>query len=159
MSTMKLFNNEINVSTYKMAKTKIDDPMCACEICGKQFREYNFLHRTKITEPRGINYTDFLNIPRATEKSTKRIDNILRSVEKAKIGSHKKYQVKGYHEYKQISKKLNENGIKHELEISDTHLMKKLSEIDVYVNTRYTYQKYASYKSNDVNCMYIKVWK
>jgi hypothetical protein len=159
MSTIKLFNNEIKASTYKMAKTELDDPMCACEICGKQFREYNFLHRTQITEPSGINYADLLNIPRATEKSTKRIDNILHSIEKAKIGSHKKYQVKGYYEYKEISKKLNENGVRHELEISDTLFMKKLSEMDVYVNTKYIQQRYASYKNDDVKCMYVKVWK
>ena len=159
MSTIKLFNNEIKISTYKMAKTDLDDPMCACEVCKKQFRKYNFLHRTTCRKPTEIDYTNFLHIPEATNKSTKRIDNILHSIEKAKFGSHKKYQVKGYYEYKQISKKLNEDGIRHELEISDTLSMKKLSEIEVYVDASYPKSNYATYKSDNVNCMYIKIWK
>jgi hypothetical protein len=35
------------------------------------------LHITKISKSTGINYSIFLNIPRATKKSTKRIDDIL----------------------------------------------------------------------------------
>lgn len=154
-----LFNNPIKVSTYSMAKTEIDDPMCACNICRKQFREYNSLHKTPIAKPIDLDCNKFLHTSRAIEKSTHRINEILKHIENMKTGSHKKYQVRGYHEYKQISKHLNEYGIRHELELSNTQYTKKLSELEVYVNTRYIQQNYAIYKSDNVKCMYVKVWK
>jgi hypothetical protein len=141
-----------------MAKTEIDDPMCACETCRKQFKDYNLRFRKNYTPTQKINYNDFLNIKNATDKSTKRINNILSNIKKMKKGSTKKYQIRGYYEYKQISKELNILNIRHKLEISDTLFTNKLTELELYINSNYPRQQYQNYINEKVNCMYINVW-
>lgn len=157
MTTIEHFNNPIKISVYEMAKTEIDDPMCACETCRRRFKDYNLRFRKNYTPTQKINYNDFLNIQNATDKLTKRINNILSNIKKMKKGSTKKYQIRGYYEYKQISKELNILNIRHKLEISDTLFTNKLTEIELYINSNYTTQKYPNYINEKVNCMYINV--
>lgn len=97
-------------------------------------------------------------IQNATDKLTKRINNILSNIKKMKKSSTKKYQIRGYYEYKQISKELNILNIRHKLAISDTLFTNKLTEIELYINLNYTEQKYPNYINEKVNCMYINVW-
>jgi hypothetical protein len=141
-----------------MSKTELDNPMCGCEICRKSFKEHNFRFRENYTPIQKINCDNFLNKQDAIDKSTKRINNILHNIEKMKKGSTQKYQIRGYYEYKQISKKLNILNIKHEIVISDTLFMNKLTELELYVDLQNTEHKYPNYISEKVNCMYIKVW-
>ena len=62
---------------------------------------------------------------------------IFYTIQKNEKGSTRKYQIRGYYEYKQISKKLSILNIRHKLEISDTLFTNKLTEFELYVNSKY----------------------
>ena len=94
-TTAEHFNNPIKIYVYEMSKTEIDDPMRGCETCRKTFRDHTLSFRKNYIP------TQKINIQSATDKSTKRINNILHNIEKMKKGSARKYQIRGYYEYKQ----------------------------------------------------------
>jgi hypothetical protein len=100
-----------------------------------------------------------LDPERANSKSRRRVENILACVGQMPRSSVRKYQVRGYYEYNQLSAILAEKGVKHALEISDTLTMRKLKEVEVYVNEDRPQHQYAVYKNEPVKCMYIKVWR
>jgi hypothetical protein len=52
---------------------------------------------------------------RMIEKNNKNITMILNNIQKMKIGSSKKYQISGYHQWKQLDKLLFNSEIKYEL--------------------------------------------
>ena len=104
------------------------------------YKNYNLENNLKkITQTYDFNGniidTDFLyfNYNNAYEKSSKRINIIINQINNKKNGIIKKYQVRGYYEYKIIKKYCIENNINHDLIIDENILTNKVINIKQYI--------------------------
>ncbi len=94
-------------------------------------------------------------------KSSNRIRQIVKNISTLKLCSTKKYQVRGYYEYKQIAKIIDSGypNIKYKLEYSETQHTNKLKSINMYIDPKYKYGGFTEYISEQNKCMYIVVTK
>lgn len=102
----------------------------------------------------------YLNLSNAYEKSSKRINNIIGQINNKKNGNVKKYQVRGYYEYKIIKNYCQINNIKHELVIDDIILTNKVIKIKQYI-TDYDYENNLQkliIENEKVPTIYIKIY-
>ena len=104
------------------------------------YKNYNLENNLKkITQTYDFNGnitdTDFLyfNYNNAYEKSSKRINNIINQINNKRNGIIKKYQVRGYYEYKIIKNYCIENNIIHDLIIDENILTNKVINIKQYI--------------------------
>jgi hypothetical protein len=101
----------------------------------------------------------YFNYDNVHEKSAKRINNIISQINKKKCGI-KKYQVRGYYEYKIIHKYCITNNIKHELIIDENVVTNKVTNIKQYV-TDYDHENNLQQlivEHEKVPVMYIKIY-
>jgi len=102
----------------------------------------------------------YLNLSKAYEKSSKRINNVIGQINNKKNGNVKKYQVRRYYEYKIIKNYCQINNIKHELIINDTILTNKVVKIKQYI-TDYDYENNLQkliIENEKVPTIYIKIY-
>lgn len=109
-----------------------------------------------------IRNTDFLyfNYDNAYEKSSKRINNIINQINNKKNGAIKRYQVRGYYEYKIIKNYCITNNIKHDLIIDENTLTNKVTNIRQYVSN-YDYENNLQkliVENEKIPTMYIKIY-
>ena len=111
---------------------------------------------------RNIIHTNHLyyNFHDAYDKSSRRINNIINQINNKKNGIVKKYQIRGYYEYKFIKKYCIEKNIKYDLIIDENILTNKVKIINQYI-TDYDHENnlYKLIVENDkIPVMYIKIY-
>lgn len=102
----------------------------------------------------------YYNFHNAYDKSFRRINNIISQINNKKNGIVKKYQIRGYYEYKIIRKYCIEKNIKYDLIFDEHILTNKVKNIKQYV-TNYDYEnnlRKLIVENNKIPAMYIKIY-
>lgn len=124
-------------------------------------------------EIKNYNHLEF-DISKAYNKSKKRVLNIINHINNKKnnnivninninidnINIRKKYQIRGYHEYKILHNYLNEKNIKHKLIIDSNILTNKVKQIKQYVSD-YDYEnnlQHVQFMHEKVPTLYIAIF-